>query len=160
MTKLYEISKDYIGFLEADLPEDELKDCLESIEESFEEKGANIVAVIDTLQCDVTAIDAAVKRLQERKKTIVANQERMKEYLRYNMEQTGINKIKHPLFSISLGKPTVTAEVTDESLIPDDYVTIKTELKPDKCKILADLKEGVDIPGATLSTGKSRLLIK
>ena len=137
MTKLYDISKDYIGFLESDLPAEELSECLESIQDSFDEKGANIVAVVTTLQSDVSAIEAQIKRLQERKKAIVNNQERLKEYLRYNMEQTGINKIKHPLFSITLGKPTKQVGITDESMLPDDYVTIKTEIKPDKRKILA-----------------------
>ena len=160
MTKLYDISKDYIGFLESDLPADELNDCLESIHESFEEKGANIVAVVTTLQADVSAIDEQIKRLQERKKAIVNNQDRMKEYLRYNMEQTGISKIKHPLFSITLGKPSKQVSIIEESFLPDDYVTIKTEIKPDKRKILAALKTGEEVPGAELVESKSKLIIK
>lgn len=160
MTKLYDIAKDYIGFLESDLEPEQLTECLDSIEEAFEEKGGNIVAVVTTLQTDVDAIDSQVKRLQERKKMIVNNQNRMREYLRYNMEVSGITKINHPLFSITLGKPVVTCEVTDQSLLPDDYVTVKTEIEPDKRKILKDLKEGVEVEGAVLSEGKSRLLIK
>ena len=160
MTKLYDIAKDYIGLLESDLPEEELKDCLESIGDAIEEKASNIVAVVETLESDTKAIDEQIKRLQTRKNAIVANNERLREYLRYNMEATGINKIKHPLFSITLGKPTVTADIFDADILPDDYVTVKTDISPDKRKILADLKNGVDIPGATLSEGKSRLLIK
>lgn len=160
MTKLYDISKGYLGFLESDLPEDELNDCLESIQESFEEKGANIVAVVTTLQADVSAIDEHIKRLQERKKAIVNNQERLKEYLRYNMEQTGINKIKHPLFSVTLGKPSKQVYIVDESLLRDEFVTIKTEIKPDKRKILAALKTGEEVCGAYLVDSKSKLIIK
>lgn len=160
MTKLYDISKDYIGFLESDLPADELNDCLESIQESFEEKGANIVAVVTTLQADVSAIDEHIKRLQERKKAIVNSQERLKEYLRYNMEQTGIDKIKHPLFSVTLGKPSKQAYIVDESLLRDEFVTIKTEIEPDKRKILAALKAGEEVCGAELVDSKSKLIIK
>lgn len=160
MTKLYDISKDYIVFINSDLPEDELKECLESIEGAFEEKGSNIVAVVNTLQADVDAISNEIKRLQDRKKTIVNNQERMKEYLRYNMEQSGITKINHPLFNISIGKPSVIVEVTDSDLIPDEFVKIETKITPDKVAIKKALKDGVEIEGAKLSEGKSRLLIK
>lgn len=160
MTKLYDISKDYIGFLESDLPEHEMLDCLDDIKDAFEEKAHNIIAVATTLDSDINAIDAQIKRLQERKKAINSNVERLKEYLRYNMEVSGINKISHPLFSITLGKPSATCEVTDQSLLPDDYVTVKTEIKPDKRKILKDLKEGVEIEGAEIIEGKPSLRIK
>jgi uncharacterized protein YeeX (DUF496 family) len=160
MTKLYDISKDYIQLLDSDIDPHQLSDCLDNMVDAFEDKAHNIIAVATTLDSDINAIDAQIKRLQERKKAINSNVERLKEYLRYNMEVSGITKINHPLFSITLGKPTVTCEVTDQSLLPDDYVTVKTEIKPDKRKILKDLKEGVDVEGAVLSEGKSRLLIK
>lgn len=160
MTKLYDIAKDYVGLLESDLEAEQLSDCLDNIEEAFEEKGANIVAVVESLQGDVAAIDEAIKRLQTRKKSIVNNQDRLKEYLRYNMEVSGINKISHPLFSITLGKPSVTAEVLNVDDLPDEFVSIKTEIKPDKRAILKALKDGEDVSGAKLSTGKSRLFIK
>ena len=160
MTKLHQISKDYIGFLESDIPAEDLNECLESIEGAFEDKGSNIVAVVNTLQSDVDAISNEIKRLQERKKSIVNNQERLKEYLRYNMEVSGITKINHPLFNISLGKPSVVADVTDVDLLPDEYIKLETKITPDKVKIKKALKEGIEIEGAQLSEGKSRLLIK
>ena len=160
MNKLHQISKDYIGFLESDMPTEDLNECLESIEGAFEEKGTNIVAVVNTLQADVDAISNEIKRLQDRKKSITSNQERLKEYLRYNMEVSGITKINHPLFNITLGKPSVVAEITDADALPDDYVKLEVKTTPDKVKIKKALKEGIEIEGAQLSEGKSRLLIK
>lgn len=158
--KLYDMTKDYLELLDAELEPEQLADCLDSIEEAIEDKGANIVAVLNSLESDTTALDKEIKRLQARKKAIVNNSERLKEYLRYNMELTGITKIKHPLFSITLGKPTVTAEIVDVDFLPEEYVTTEVKFNPDKKAILAALKDGKDIPGAILSTGKSRLLIK
>ena len=154
------MTKDYLELLDAELEPEQLADCLDSIEEAIEDKGANIVAVLNSLESDTTALDKEIKRLQARKKAIVNNSERLKEYLRYNMELTGITKIKHPLFSITLGKPTVTAEIVDVDFLPEEYVTTEVKFNPDKKAILAALKDGKDIPGAILSTGKSRLLIK
>lgn len=158
--KLHEMSKDYIGFLESELSGDELTECLDSIEEAIDEKASNIVKLVNSLDVDVSGIDKEIKRLQAMKKTITNNQTNLKEYLRYNMEMTGINKIKHSLFSITLGKPAVTAEIIDIDFLPDNYVTIEVVVKADKKAILKALKNGDDIPGAVLSTGKSRLLIK
>lgn len=158
--KLHEMSKDYIGFLESDMQGDQLTECLDSIEDSFDEKANNIVKLVSSLSVDVDGIDKELKRLQAMKKSITNNQERLKEYLRYNMEVTGISKIKHSLFSITLGKPTVTAEIVDIDFLPDSFVSTDIVMKADKKAILKALKDGEDIPGAVLSTGKSRLLIK
>ena len=160
MAKLYEITKDYIGFLDSGLPADELNDCLESIEDAFEDKANNIMAVTQTLQEDVTAIDNQIKRLQERKKAIVNNQESLKEYLRHNMEMTGISKIKHPLFTVTLSAPGEVVKIVDEKLLSDEFVTVKTTVAPDKIAIKKAIKSGVEVLGACLVSGKSRLTIK
>lgn len=154
------MSKDYIGFLESDIEGKDLVECLDSIKDSFDDKATNIVKLVNSLGVDVDGIDKELKRLQAMKKSITSNQDRLKEYLRYNMEVTGINKIKHPLFSVTLGKPTVTVEVVDIDFLPDSLVSTDVVMKPDKKAILKALKDGEDIPGAVLSTGKSRLLIK
>ena len=154
------MSKDYIGFLESDMESDQLVECLDSIEDSFDNKANNIVKLVSSLNVDVEGIDKELKRLQTMKKAITNNQERLKEYLRYNMEITGINKIKHSLFSITLGKPTVTVEIVDIDFLPDNFVSTDVVMKADKKEILKALKNGEDIPGAVLSKGKSRLLIK
>jgi hypothetical protein len=158
--KLHEMSRDYIGFLESDLTGDDLTECLDSIEDAIDEKASNIVKLVASLDVDVSGLDAEIKRLQARKKAVTNNQERLREYLRYNMEVTGITKIKHTLFNITLGKPTVTAEIVDIDFLPDNYVNTEVVIKADKKAILKALKDGEDIPGAILSTGKSRLLIK
>lgn len=158
--KLHEMSKDYIGFLESDLTGDDLTECLDSIEDAIDEKASNIVKLVASLDVDVSGLDTEIKRLQARKKVVTNNQERLREYLRYNMEVTGITKIKHTLFNITLGKPTLTAEIVDVDFLPDNYVNTEVVIKADKKAILKALKDGEDIPGAVLSTGKSRLLIK
>jgi len=157
--KLHEMSNDYVGLLESDLDEEQLKDCLESIEGAIEDKASNIVKVVSCLNSDVSIIENEIARLQARKKAITNNQERLKEYLRYNMEKTGITKINHPLFNITLGKASKKVSILDINLLPDDFIDIKTEIKPNLNKIKAALKDG-DVSGAAMIDGLSRLLIK
>jgi uncharacterized protein YeeX (DUF496 family) len=158
--RLHEMSRDYIGFLESDMEGEQLTECLDSIADSFDDKANNIVKLVNSLSVDVDGIDKELKRLQAMKKVITNNQDRLKEYLRSNMEATGISKIKHPLFSITLGKPTVTVDIIDIDFLPDNFVSTDVVMKADKKAILKALKNGEDISGAVLSSGKSRLLIK
>ena len=76
-----------------------------------------------------------------------------------NMEKSGIEKIECPLFKITRvkGKPVVV--IDNEDNLPDEYVTTKVMVSPDKRKILADLKEGKNIEGASIGTGKESIKI-
>ncbi len=159
MKKLHEMAVDYIGLLDADFEPDTLKECLDSIKDSIEDKGINIVKVLQSYDDNISVIDAELKRIQSIKKAEVAKKERLKEYLRYNMQETGISKIQHPLFTVTLGKPTQKVTVTDINELPDEFVSVKTEIKPDLNEIKKALKNGV-VNGAELTEGKPRLLIK
>lgn len=145
---------------DGEMSNDDIKDTLEGMELEFSDKALSIVSLANSLDADVSGLDAEIKRLQARKKAVVNNQDRLKEYLRVNMEESGITNIKCPLFSITLGKPSVKADVYDIDFLPDDYVSVNVTTKPDLKAILKDLKAGVDIPGAGLIDGKTRLLIK
>ena len=154
---LSKIAEDYKKLQNEDLDPEQLTDMLECIEGAFEDKAKNIMAVINNF--NTLAIDEEIKRLQQKKKVIVNKKESLKEYLRYNMEATGINKIEHPLFTVTLGKPSKKVQVTNVDLIPDEFLTVKTEIKPDLVKIRKELEDS-DIPGVELVDGQSRLLIK
>lgn len=162
--KLYEISQQFAELEK--LAEDDasmieaVSDTMELIAADFEEKAQAVVLVAKNMEADITAIDAELKRLTDKKKAIINRTDWLRNYLRNNMESTGISVIECPLFKITLSKPTRQVSVDDESALPDDYVNVKTVLSPDKRKILADLKAGIEIQGASLVDGTSRLTIK
>lgn len=164
--KLYEISQQYADVQKLIDSDDTgsmaeaIAETMQLIEGDFQDKAVNVVLFTQNIESDIEAIDAEIKRLQEKKKSIQNKADGMRDYLRMNMAATGINKISCPLFSITLSAPAQQVEITDESLLPDDYVAVKTVISPDKRKILADLKAGVNIPGAMLVDGTQRLTIK
>lgn len=137
-----------------------VKDTLELVESDFSEKAQAIVAVALNMESDIAGIDEQIKRLTDRKKAIQNRTEWLRNYLRENMASTGITKIQCPLFSIALSAPLQQVEITSEADLPDEYVTVKTVVTPDKRKILADLKAGASIPGAMIVDGTQRLTIK
>lgn len=148
------VDLDDAGMVEA------VANSLGDITESFNAKAEAVVSVVHSMNSDVEALDREIGRLQARKRAIRNRQDSLKEYLRGNMERTGIKKISCPLFTISCVAGREVAVINDESAIPDQYMNVKTEIKPDKNEITKALKEGIEVPGASLDRAKSSIRIK
>jgi hypothetical protein len=165
MSTLYEISAQYrelamlldtddVGLAEA------VSNTLDAISGEFRQKAQAVVHIGLNLDADCFAIDAELSRLKQRKAALVNRSESLREYLRSNMESTGIAKIGCPLFTITLVQGREIAVIDAESDIPDDLVTVKTVVAPNKVEILKRLKSGEVIPGAHLDRGQSSVRIK
>jgi len=165
MTALYTITEQFkeLAALAETADEDlaiALRDTMEGIEGEFQEKGKAIAMITLNIDGDLEAIQSQIDRLTERKRIITNRKESLKEYLRTNMEASGITKITHPLFTITCGKGKPIVVIDDEKAIPDDYVSVKVSSAPDKAAIAKALKEGIEVPGAHTETGKSSISIK
>lgn len=165
MTKLYTLSEQFreLQGLVDNADEDmavAVRDTMQMIEGEFQAKAQAITSLALNLDSDVEAIDGEIKRLQERKRLITNRQGQLKEYLRENMEATGITKISCPLFTITLAKGKQVAVVDKKDSIPDDFMRVTTSIEPDKLAIVAALKAGQEVPGTHLETGKSSIRIK
>lgn len=163
MTALYELTTQlhelHSLVLTGEATEDFLADTLEAIEGEFEEKALQVGRFVLSLKPSVEAIDTEIKRLQARKKAIQAQEDRVKSYLRDNMEAAEISKIECPLFTILCKKPQQRVVVDDESALPDDFVSVKTVVSPDKKALLKALKEGGEVKGAHLELSKAPIQI-
>ena len=165
MSALYELSGKYLELQKLTDADDSdmaraIADTMEGIGGEIQAKAEAIVTVALNMGADVDAIDAEIARLQERKKAIVNRKNSIKDYLRTNMEATGITKISCPLFTVSCVQGREIAVIDNADEIPDEYVTVKTDIYPDKNAITKALKEGIEIPGARLDRAKSSIRIK
>lgn len=138
------------------IPDEHKLDTLELLGEDFKEKAQRVAAYIREVEAEATIYDDEVKRLTDRKRAKQAEADRLRDYLRANMESAKIPKIEG-LFKITLGKPSQVVEVNEESL-PQNY--FKVTVAPDKVELAKLLKEGAVIQGAKLVDGKSKLTIK
>jgi hypothetical protein len=164
MSKLYDISAEYKELVAMSEDDDEMAlaiaDTLEGIEGEFNDKANAIVSMVLNMDGDVEPIDSAIARLQARKKVIQNKQASLKNYLRENMERTGIKKISCPLFTITCVPGREIAYIDNEEALPDDYLSVKTTISPDKTAITKALKDGTTIEGAHLERAKSSIRIK
>lgn len=163
--KLREIAEEYRQVAAMIDSDDEgmaiaVRDTLQAIGGAFEEKAQAVIAIAQNLEADCAVIDAEIERLQAIKKTRIGKADSLREYLRENMEATGIKQISCPLFSITLAAGREIAVIDSEDAIPDELMAVKTEIKPNKAEILRRLKAGEAVPGAHIERSQSSIRIK
>lgn len=158
MSSLYELTSDLkelqdIDFTEVDT--EQLEAIKTVIKEQIANKGTGIIAVVRNLEADTEAIKVEIKRLQDLKKSKENKIENLKKYTKECLEEAEIKKVSTALGNISIRKLPGSVEVLEEDSIPAEYKKEVTTITIDKKSILADLKEGVVVPGVTLKTGTS-----
>ena len=151
LPSLYTLSHQYQQLLDLDVPPDVKADTLALLEESIEQKGKAIGAVLQSFDAQESALKAHLADVQAKVKAIQNHRDRLKAYLKENMENCGIQKIESPFFVISLQKSPESVVVDDEAIIPDDYCKFTRSV--DKSLVKAALKDGYDIPGCHLTSG-------
>lgn len=164
MTQLYKVSEQHRELQElvsdGEMSANDLKDTFEGLEGQFNEKAVSLIHIVNNMDSDTAEIDAEIARLQNRKKAIKNKMDSMREYLRTNMEATGITNIKCPLFSITLAKGRDIAMIDNEADVPDELIEVSVVQKPNKAEILKKLKAGEDVPGCRMEKTKTSLRIK
>lgn len=133
---------------------EEILQELQLNEKDFENKAVSYGFVIKAFENTEEIIDKEIKRLVELKNKSAKRQEMFKAILSEAMQQYGYEKIETPTLKLSFRK-SEAVEITDEKLLPKDYLIIKTTEQPDKQKIKYYVKLGQVVPGAELVTRKS-----
>lgn len=161
MTALHELTGQLLEIANNDdLPPDAIRDTLEAMQGSIQEKALSLANWALDMDGDIGKIDAEIERLKSRKTAIANRRESLNEYLRANMLATGIKKIQCPLFTITIVDGRESVAISDESQIPDEFMRVKTDISPDKSAIAKAIKDGIDIPGASLQRGQPSIRIK
>lgn len=147
---LYELKASYQRLLDIEdtLDPTVFHDTLDSITDAIEDKAIGYASVIQQFKADSKALSDEIKRLTERKQSIEKRISIMQESLQDAMEESNVEKIKSPKFTVWLQNNPVSVKVTDERLIPKGFY-IPQEPKLDKKALKEELQHG-DIPGAEL----------
>jgi predicted nuclease with TOPRIM domain len=147
---LYELSSAYqqIQVLIED-GQDGLEDTLAALNDAIEIKADGYAKVMKNLEAQAKAIKAEEERLAERRKSLENNIKKLKESLEQAMLNAGMKRIKTELFSFTIQKNPPSVEVLNEKGIPVNYF-VPQDPKLDKKSILADLKNGIEVPGVEL----------
>lgn len=158
MAKLYEISESFKNLedLLADdtIPVDIIENALNEVEEEFNNKAETIAKLVRSLSLDVDMLKEEEKRIAQRRKSLENKIDYLKNYLQNQMEFIGTDKIKSPLFTISIQKNKPSVVVNDEMAIPLDFLVSKVTV--DKVALFNHIKEtGEMFDGVEIRESKS-----
>lgn len=137
-----------------------IADTLDGLSGELEVKATNVALYVLNLEANAAAIKEAEAKMAQRRKAIEHQVERMKEYIKTNMERVGIQKIECPQFRMMVKKNPPRVVVDAQNLIPGNYWTDPPppESVVDKKAIADAIKSGVEVPGAHLEQATSLVI--
>ncbi len=160
---LYKVASDYLEAcnhllsFEEVLPVEAIHDTLEGLAGDVEEKALSVAAYYKNLQKEIIAMKEYEKEMRVRRKHLENNADRLKEYLKSNMERCNLTKIKGLEFTLSIRKNPSMVIVDDPYALPQNYIA-RIDVHPDKNKIKFALQQGEKICGAHLEDGTSLMI--
>lgn len=162
---LYDLSANYLQALdvltdpEANLPAEAVNDTLEALTGELEEKAINVAKFLRSMEAMAEAIKAAEADMAKRRKMLEIRAQWLRDYLKGNMENTGITKIECPYFKLSVQNNPAAVNILDEEAIPGQFKEQVITWKIDKTGIKKAIQAGESVAGASLANG-TRLVIK
>lgn len=156
------------GYLEAsqrladlDLPPEVVQDTLEGMAGELEVKAANVAMFARNLEATAESIRAAESDMAKRRESIAKRAQQVRDYLKAQMERTGITQIECPYFKVSIKNNPPAVVIDAASQIPQEFMRTPEPPPPapDKKAIGAALKAGKEVAGCHLASG-TRLEIK
>jgi hypothetical protein len=161
--KLYEIAGQYRQLAERlstlDLDAETVADTIEAsgLEDALQEKAQGVELVARAAEMHCPAIDAEIERLQKLKAHRQKIAQGLRDYLKVQMENAGIERIECPLFRLSIKKNPPAVEILDASQVPAHLWTTPAPKPPepriDKKAIASVIKSGQEVPGCRLVQG-------
>jgi len=147
--KLYELTDAYRRLSE--IEDEDFAPALTQIQGAIEEKAAGMMALVRELDTEADALKLEAKRLAERGAARTNRAQRIKDYLRQEMEAAGLLKIKTPYFTANVVKSPPACKMLDQEAIPSEYLESVTTWKVLAKKIIEAWKEtGEAVPGVEI----------
>ena len=150
---------DMIEAENSEFDEQTIADTLEGLEGDLEHKADQLAKWVKNLSRQADMCELEVARLGDRADKLRKTAESVTSYLHACMNLAGVRKIDNALFKIGVRKIPDVVEL-DEELLPKRWFVERITERPDRKGILAAIKAGDEIRGATLVTGREKLYIR
>jgi hypothetical protein len=121
----------------------------------LQEKAINYGYAIKSIESDIMSIDLEIDRLKSLKTSRVNAIDRMKATVLEAMNIYGIEKVSSPTLNLSIRNNPESVTLVNEYQVPEIFRKEKVTVSIDKVAIKNALKNGEEVPGATLTRSQS-----
>lgn len=132
-------------------------DKLKQLEMERDKKIENAALAIKNMMAEADAIKAEENALYERRKALENKTESFKRFLMAVLTRGDGTHEKFSTgrvaVSIRFNRPSVV--ISDESILPHEFVREKVTVSPDKERLKEELMRGIEVPGAAIERGRS-----
>lgn len=143
---LYDIDQRLLDLIDTESGEIEDMEAFEELQMERDRKLEGIALAYKNFTAEAKALGEQKKSFAEREKAAQNKAERCRKLLERGLAG---QKMETPMVAVSYRKSTAV-EITDLDALPFAYTV--TEIKPDKERITAALKNGETVPGAEFVT--------
>ena len=164
---LYELAAGFNALFDLVLDEsmdlELLEEGLQSIECALEEKCANGIALIKSLEAYTEAYSKEEKRFEAQRQILENRIKRIKEGYRQNLDAMGKTKVptRYGVMSVQKNGGKQPLKIDDAALIPEAYlVTVPAHKEVNREALYEALNGGEEVPGARLEPRGRGLRIK
>ena len=164
---LYELAAGFNALFDLVLDEsmdlELLEEGLHSIECELEEKCANGIALIKSLEAYAEAYGKEQKRFESQRQMLENRIKRIKEWYRQNLDAMGKTKVptKYGVMSVQKNGGKQPIKIDDAALIPEVYLTtVPAHKEVNREALYEALSSGREVPGVHLEARGRSLRIK
>lgn len=154
MSNLYQISERQRNLLDlllsGEVEEDVLAPALAEVEKELSCKAADCIAVMLKMDSFIGEVDNEVRRLTDYKKSLKANQDRLKNTIVGAMVKLGRDSLPTGRGVIKLKTNPAACVIDNIDILPTEYTKTEIKITPDKTKIKDAIKSGTLVAGAHL----------
>lgn len=155
--KLYEIKQGMIDtldiFLESegsDLDQENYAEVMIFLRDELKNKSSSLLKYIQDLKAQSKMAKEEADRLKKVSEVKANKIERLKSYLINTLQVLEIKKIETDLGSYGIRKNPLKVDVYDETALPEEFIRVIEERKPDKEKIKEYIKANGELKGVRM----------
>lgn len=162
---LYQIADQYLADLDKlndlDLPDEVVRDTLESIQGDLQEKSINVAMYIRNVRTVAAAKRDLAKQMLKQADALDGRADNVDSYLLHNMQRCGISSIDSPWFSIKRQKNPASVVIDDAIMLDARFLRQPgtPPPAPDKKAIKLAIEAGEVVAGAHIENSE-RVVIK
>lgn len=152
---IYDVNKAFQSLVEmlenGDLSQDDFASALAELEQSKVEKCGNAICYLNMLKHGIEDMKAEEKRINTMRKALENRAKNLENAFAYVLKNMGDKEVITKYGVMKLRKNPASVVVDDITKIPTQYQKQKIEVTIDKTAIKKALKNGEEVPGASLT---------